>query len=356
MALLLGLAGAAASAAPPAYFDGVCEASAAVEVAPGTIAVADDDSYFLHLYRLSDHSSIGRQPLATFLGGSLEEPPDIEAAAGAGDTAFWITSHSLTKKANSKPERFKFFRTRLQGGAKATVIPEGKVYEGLRDDLIEAMKESEWLLEDAATRTPETGLTKLEMPGEEQKKGAKAAQAWPPSSDAAKLHAEGGLNIEGMASGPGNILLLGFRSPVRSGRALVLPLLNGPEITAEPTGTAPAPRARFGNPVGLDLGGLGIRSMERLPGTDDYLIVAGPVGDGGSFRLYRWHLGAGTALLLRDLPKGLVPEAILLPSTLPGQMLVLSDDGGLEGCKKRPRTRSAIISIPMGTSQNTPPD
>jgi hypothetical protein len=136
----------------------------------------------------------------------------------------------------------------------------------------------------------------------------------------------------------------------------VLPLLNGPEITAERTGTAPPPRARFGNAIGLDLGGLGVRSMERLSGTDDYLIVAGPVGDVGSFRLYRWHLGDEKALFLQDLPTNLVPEVMLLPSTLPGQMLVLSDDGGLEGCKDKPRTRSAIISIPKGMSSATPPD
>jgi hypothetical protein len=104
-------------------------------------------------------------------------------------------------------------RTRLQGEAGPTMIPEGNVYDGLRDDLIEATKESEWLLDDAATRTPETGLTKLELPGKEQKKGSKAAQASSPSPDAAKLHAEGGLNIEGMASGPGNILLRASEVP-----------------------------------------------------------------------------------------------------------------------------------------------
>ncbi|WP_324749667.1 DUF3616 domain-containing protein [Sphingomonas sp. LY54] len=323
----------------------MCEASAALDAGAGTIAVADDDSYSLHLYRLGDHSPAGTVPLTAFLGGDPEEAPDIEGATRIGDTGFWITSHSLTKKANVKRERLKLFRTRLSAGPGAAAVPVGRAYDGLREDLLEAMKGSEWALEDAATRTPETGLTKDELPPKAEK-GQDAAPAQPAfSAEAMRRHAEGGFNIEGLAAGPGDTLLLGFRSPVRLGKALVVPLLNGPEITAGVARGASVPKAKFGAAMGVDLGGLGIRSIARMPGSDDYLIAAGPVGDGGTFRLYRWHLGDKAGVYLRDLPAGLIGEAMLMPSTTPGQLLVLSDDGDRKGCKDKPRFRSALIPL-----------
>ncbi|WP_427308713.1 hypothetical protein [Cupriavidus sp. H39] len=43
--------------------------------------------------------------------------------------------------------------------------------------------------------------------------------------------------------------------------------------------------ARFGAPILIDLGGRGIRGIERVD--KEYVIAAGPVADDGTFALYR---------------------------------------------------------------------
>lgn len=70
--------------------------------------------------------------------------------------------------------------------------------------------------------------------------------------------AEGGLNIEGLTATPEGELLIGFRNPIPDGKALLLPLKNPSDLVKNPD-TA---KAIFGEPITLDLGGLGIRSIE----------------------------------------------------------------------------------------------
>ena len=67
--------------------------------------------------------------------------------------------------------------------------------------------------------------------------------------------AEGGFNIEGLASTPEGALLIGLRNPLRHGRALLVPLLNPDEVIE-------GGRARFGAPVELDLQQRGIRRRQ----------------------------------------------------------------------------------------------
>src|SRR6185436_16331903 len=64
----------------------------------------------------------------------------------------------------------------------------------------------------------------------------------------------GALNIEALCSTPGQHLLIGFRNPIPERRALIVPLLNPNELIE-------GKRARFGEPILLDLGGLGIRDL-----------------------------------------------------------------------------------------------
>ncbi|HYG61171.1 MAG TPA: DUF3616 domain-containing protein [Thermoanaerobaculia bacterium] len=68
----------------------------------------------------------------------------------------------------------------------------------------------------------------------------------------------GALNIEGLAAKDGK-LLIGFRGPVRGGKALVVTLENPQEVLNQ---GAPA---SFATPIELDLDGLGIRSLEHWP-------------------------------------------------------------------------------------------
>ena len=103
-------------------------------------------------------------------------------------------------------------------------------------------------------------------------------------------------------------------------------------------------KPKFGDLVRLDLGGRGIRSLERVG--NEYLIVAGPRGEaqaGASqpnFALFRWSGKAGQApLFVRGLDDGSFrPEALFFdPETK--ELVLLSDDGdesvGGVACKSK---------------------
>jgi hypothetical protein len=79
----------------------------------------------------------------------------------------------------------------------------------------------------------------------------------------------------------------------------------------------------------LDLGGLGIRAIQRIDSSETYLIAAGPIGKGGISRLFRWERAQTEMIVpLDDVVLGdLAPEAIVLDVNSP-RALLLSDDGG----------------------------
>jgi Protein of unknown function (DUF3616) len=171
---------------------------------------------------------------------------------------------------------------------------------------------------------------------------AQALKSWRLAA-AARLapEADGGLNIEGLADTADGQLLIGFRNPVRDGKALVVTLRNPQQVAA---GAA----ASFGPPIGLDLGGRGVRSIERLD--TGYLVVAGPAADEGDFRLYRWS-GEASDLPQRvpDLDFGTLRPEALFAWPRSGLVQILSDDGGIEAdgvaCKDRPAAQQAFRSI-----------
>jgi hypothetical protein len=138
------------------------------------------------------------------------------------------------------------------------------------------------------------------------------------------------LNLEGLGVAPDGSLLLGFRSPVPNGRAMLVGLSNPAAVAA---GKPPV----FSNPTYLDLGGLGIRAMSNYRGA--HLIAAGSSADGGRGKLYRWDGGGNAAPIDVSAPgfEALNPEALFTPEERP-EVLVLSDDGtriiGGRPCKK----------------------
>jgi hypothetical protein len=151
-----------------------------------------------------------------------------------------------------------------------------------------------------------------------------------------------GLNIEGLAATPDHRLLIGFRNPIPGGRALIVRLENPDEVVTSRA------RARLGAATQLDLGGRGIRSIERVG--DVYFIVAGPPADTGTFALYRWSGQAGEAAL--PMPGTVLgtlrPEALFaVPNTR--RLQILSDDGGIVtngvACKDRPVAERSFRSI-----------
>ena len=119
------------------------------------------------------------------------------------------------------------------------------------------------------------------------------------------------LNIEGLAWDPKNRrFLLGLRSPVINGQALVVPLklknLDGP-FSSENL------EVDGGKAIRLSINGNGVRSIEYDPQRDAFLIVAGSVGDENrNFRLLSW-VDASSGPTLQELarfPSRLKPEGI----------------------------------------------
>lgn len=127
------------------------------------------------------------------------------------------------------------------------------------------------------------------------------------------------LNIEGLAwDAARKRLMIGVRSPLSGGDALVIPVAVG----AGPLGAsslAVQPVLR------VALGGAGIRSIEQVDG--GFLIVAGGVTDASSFRLLSWS-GSGTPTAVTDLPTTLKPEGVARVRVEGRMITVILGDSG----------------------------
>lgn len=293
----------------------MCDASGAVPLDEHTFLVADDEDNVLRVY----DSSQGGEPLAAVdLSDALQLPKkkkgapeiDIEAATRVGGLAYFITSHGRNSSGKAKPERLRFFATTASTNGRPELV--GKPYDGLLRDLL-----------------AEPRLARFDL--------AAAAELAP--------KADGGFNIEGMTARREGGVWLGFRNPLREGRALLVPLLNPEQvIEGEP--------ARFGEPVTLELGGLGVRALSVS--RDRYLIAAGPFDSGPAGRLFTWDGGAKVVPVTSVDLRGYNPEAFFSVDGS-GRVLMLSDDGAvpMQGteCKKLAQPedkyfRGVWVSIP----------
>ncbi|MBT9502636.1 MAG: DUF3616 domain-containing protein [Burkholderiaceae bacterium] len=304
---LAALATALQAQAAPEIYRGLCDASAAVALDAGHFVVANDENNTLAIYQRGQPEAVATLSLADFLDSGDKES-DIEGAALVGRRIYWISSHGRNKNAKERPERYRFFATDIDASkSPPSLKPVPKRYEKLLDDLVEADALKPFKLKDAAKLAPE---------------------------------APGGLNIEGLAALPDGSLLIGFRNPIPNGKALLLPLKNPDELLEGKT-------AKFGAPVLLALRNRGVRSIERV--ANQFLIVAGPTADKGTFSLYHW---SGKASEAPKLAQGL-DLADLRPEALfdigGSQVQLLSDDGGIEAggvaCKDRKPAEQAFRSI-----------
>jgi len=289
--------------ARPERYPGMCDASGAVPITSNVFAVASDEDNVLRLYQ-SDHPShpIREFDFNSFLEVHGKSPEaDLEAAARIGNRAFWIGSHGRNKNGRERQNRDRFFATDIRiNGDDIDLVPVGQPYERLLDDFLEDPRLARFHLGEASNYAP---------------------KEW----DA--------LNIEGLSATPDGHLLVGFRNPIPEGRALLVPLLNPNEIVQ-------GKRARLGDPVQLDLGGLGIRDMAYYGGS--YIIIAGPYDGGRDFRLYHWSGGEAAPETIKTKHlNDYHPEAVLIyPEKGLLELQVLSDDGTrlIDGipCKDKP--------------------
>jgi hypothetical protein len=266
----------------------ICDASAAIAMGRDHFVVANDEENTLRVYKRGVVKSVLAYNLDDFAKADPKRPEmDLEGAAKIGNRAYWITSHGANKKGKDRPGRHRFFATDL--GFKdghPVITPQGEVYVDLLDDL-----------------AAEPQLKKYDL--------AYAAQIAP------KDH--GGLNIEGLAASKDDGLLIGFRNPLPGGKALIVALKNPDAIIS---GKKPI----IGAVRELSLGGLGIRSMDRVG--DTLWIVAGPRGGGpsdGGEKSRLFTLKDGFEPIDSGVDFGdLNPEALYVTKT---GIQVLSDDG-----------------------------
>lgn len=278
-------------------FIGACDASGAVELDDKHFVLADDEDNVLRVYNVDR----GGPPLYEVnvsedlsLADPLEAESDLEAATRMGDLAYFLASHARTSKGKRDPNRILFFATKMpKPGQKVDVI--ASPCHTLLDDILSEPKLARFNLRAAAELAPKK---------------------------------PGGFNLEGMTAQPDGSLLIGFRSPVPEGRALLIKLMNPREILD-------GARAVFSEPMLIDLGGLGVRALSEHRGQQ--LIVGGPSGEGGQFQLFRFD-GAAVATPIPGLNlQGYGPEG-MFTSDLRDEVLALSDDGtrlvGTKACKK----------------------
>jgi hypothetical protein len=307
-----GLCGERMTLVHPMQFSGMANASAAVAINSRLFVAADDEENKLRLYECNRPGP----PLKEYdVSGFLEvtgnfPEADLEGGARIGDRAFWIGSHGRNRNAKERFNRCRFFATdiRITGG-EVMLAPVGRPYKSLLDDLL-----------------ADSRLAKFNLA---------AASLFAPK-------AEEGLNIEGLSATPEDHLLLGFRNPIPDGRALLVPLLNPNDVIADQ-----GQRARLGNPIQLDLGGLGIRDMALCNGT--YIIIAGSKGAGGDFQIYSWAGGGASPerIKVKHLNR-YNPEALILyPDRGLRELQVLCDDGtrAVEGVPGKAVTDSRLKSF-----------
>jgi hypothetical protein len=271
---------------------GICDSSGAIALGKHHFVVANDEDNLLRIYDADQSGApIAIHDVNEYFDNNPDaKEVDIEAAAQLGDVIYWITSHGRNKKGKLKPERHQFFATQINQSEPWEFKQIGASYTQLLEDLIADSRLDSYRLEAAG-----------ELPPKEP----------------------GGLNIEGLCATPAGHLLIGFRNPIVEGKALIVPLEN-------PQPLVNGARALLGEPIALDLGGLGIRSIEYWARQERYIIVAGAIDGSDRFALYQWSGSNEPPQRIEGaVPSNFRPEAILFYQHRPEQFQLLSDDGSL---------------------------
>ncbi|TGD95693.1 DUF3616 domain-containing protein [Methylobacterium nonmethylotrophicum] len=245
-------------------YEKTCEVSAAATLDERHFVVANDETGTLTVYDRARTEPVSRFELSPDI-------TDIEGAARIGNTIFWLSSHSLTKKGHDKPERKLLLATAVADGPGLSAV--GVPFADLRRTLAGAL-----------------------------------------AMDEATLSKD--LNIEGLAATPDGGLLIGLRGPrTPAGKAIVVRLDDPFRLVGlgRPT-SLPAVKPGPTFVRELDLAGRGIRSMERVgDGARSYIVVADSEQDADPDPLLFWWDGDGE---VAPGPKigplaGTVPEALV---------------------------------------------
>ena len=278
---------------------GICDASGAVALDDNRFIVANDEDNVLRVYS-ANKSGVPLEIIDInnyFPNNPKKKEVDLEAATELNGRIYWITSHGRNKDRERKPQRHQFFATEITNPSQPVLKQVGKSYTQLVfKDMFHDKRLKKYNLEKAEELAPKE---------------------------------KGGLNIEGLTATPNGELLIGFRNPIPRGKALILPLTNPLDLIQKDENEV---QASFGNPIELDLEGLGIRSIEYWQAYQIYLIIAGAYDGGDEFALYWWSGNCQDTpkkIDLIDLPVDFRPEAVLFYPNRRNQLQILSDDGAI---------------------------
>lgn len=303
---------------------GMCDASAAIALFNSDyLIVANDEDNILRVYQAQKSGKPSQEIDLNhyFKNNSKKKEVDIEGAALLDGVVYWITSHGRNKDGELKLQRRQFFATKITlQGENISVEQSGISYENLLPDLRDSLEDQE-----LKKYFESIDLDQHLAPEEKD-----------------------GINIEGLCTTPNQDLLIGFRNPVPDGKALLIPLKNPAELVRQENSSA-----QFGEPIRLDLGGLGIRSIEYWEKHKTYIICAGAFDDSSNFCLYQW---SGNSAENPEMIEGIVfpqdfrPESVLFYPNQDDRLHILSDDGGLKQdgiteCKKLPSEQRSFRSI-----------
>jgi methionine-rich copper-binding protein CopC len=291
------------------------DASAAVALDSKYMIVGDDEANVLRVYDRAGGDAVYEWDYSQAIG--INGEVDLEAAVMIGDTLYLTGSHSNTKKGVDADSREVIFSVKVSGTGANTTFTYQSDFKGLEAALVQ------W---------DQTGAS------------GKATNYFGfAASSGAGISPENtnGFSIEGMTTSlDDSALWLGFRAPqtdtTTRDKALIVPVENYQALLS---GSAPAPQ--FGAAIELNLGGRGIRSIEKAADGSGYLIIAGPSGTASNevthdFRLFTWNGDAATAPVelsnnldaLLKSTGGSFESIVSLSSIKPGTQIQLLQDNG----------------------------
>lgn len=246
---------------------GSSDASTAIALDSKYMVVGDDEASVLRVYDRAGGDAVLEWDYSQALGTSDEV--DLEAGTLIGNTLYLIGSHSNKKDGSEADSREVIFSVNISGTGASTEFEYNGKFTGFETALVA------W---DAGNVH-----------------GLGANYFGLAASSGAGLSPErvNGFSIEGLTSSPTNdALWLAFRAPqtdtTSRDKALIVPVENFAALIG---GSATEPT--FGEPIELNLGGRGIRSIDKATDGSGYLIIAGPSGTASdaldnNFRLFTW--------------------------------------------------------------------
>ena len=276
---------------------GLYEPSAIQQLPSGRFLVAEDEkAHSFSLLTLQADGTASSEPLGPgwFQGGApVWNLDDLEGLALDGlGYLYAITSHSRNSKGEEKKAREQLARFRFEEGR----VRKPVVFGGLKPALAAAHP----VLAAAAHVTD-----------------VKSGQA---------------LSIEALDITPdGQRLLIGFRSPLQGGLALIASVDNPAEIFE-----ADAPPQVSSLLQTLDMGGQGIRGMAFVAGLQGYLLIGGPSSrmQDAAFSLWFWSGQPEAPARRVTVPglQGLAHAEGISTALIDGEarILIVSDEGDRE--------------------------